>query len=111
MSITKATNQKKFPTHPPSRRKRPNGKSNSRVGATGCLFLRIPVGFLSDKGMILSLSSFGAFGAETPSKKSAGNEGEEEEVEETEEEEDETEEERDPFSCFLRITIENRVIS
>merc|ERR1711942_454941 len=71
------------------------------VGATGCLFLRIPVGFLSDKGMILSLSSFGAFGAEAPSKKSAGNEGEEEEVEETEEEEDDTEEERDPFSCFL----------
>ena len=38
-------------------------------------------------------------------------EEEDEEKDETEEEEDETEEERDPFSCFLRITIENRVIS
>ena len=62
------------------------------------MFLRIPLGFRCDKGMIFNFSVLGALGAEAPSKKSAGNEEEEEEADDETREGAETEL---PLSCFL----------
>ena len=72
----------------------PNRKNVLIPGGSGLLFFKIPAGFLSDKGIILSLSILGAFGAEGPSKKSAGKDGDEDLT---------VVDEESPFSCFLFV--------